>query len=67
MESLLFLTEERDRRIKGRLVYNGKPAREWLSKEDAESPRNFKMRVSTLLSRPRYYSTLGEKTSINPT
>jgi hypothetical protein len=38
MESLLFLTAKRDGRIKGRLVYNGKPTREWLSKEDAASP-----------------------------
>jgi hypothetical protein len=38
MESLLFLTEKVDGRIKGRLVYNGKPTREWLSKEEAASP-----------------------------
>jgi hypothetical protein len=38
MESLLFLTEKRDGRIKGRLVYNGKPTRKWLSKEEATSP-----------------------------
>ena len=37
-EALLFLTEKRDGRIKGRAVYNGKPTRDWLSKEDANSP-----------------------------
>jgi hypothetical protein len=38
MQSLLFLTEKRDGRVKGRLVYNGKPTREWVSKDDAASP-----------------------------
>jgi hypothetical protein len=38
MQSLLFLTEKRDGRIKGRLVYNGKPTREWVSQDDAASP-----------------------------
>jgi hypothetical protein len=38
MQSLLFLTGKRDGRIKGRLVYNGKPTRDWLSKEEAASP-----------------------------
>jgi len=38
MEALLFLTEKRDKSIKGRLVYNGKPTREWLSREDSASP-----------------------------
>ena len=37
-ETLLFLTENRDGTIKGRAVYNGKPTRDWLSKEDANSP-----------------------------
>ena len=37
MEALLFLTEKRDQTIKGRMVYNGKPTREWLSREDAAS------------------------------
>jgi hypothetical protein len=37
-EALMFLTEKRDKSIKGRLVYNGKPTREWLSREDAASP-----------------------------
>jgi hypothetical protein len=41
MQSLLFLTEKRDGRIKGRLVYNGKPTREWLSKEEAAYPTAF--------------------------
>lgn len=38
MEALMFLTEKRDKTIKGRLVYNGKPTREWLSREDSASP-----------------------------
>ena len=38
MEALMFLTEKRDKSIKERLVYNGKPTREWLSREDAASP-----------------------------
>jgi Reverse transcriptase (RNA-dependent DNA polymerase) len=38
MEMLMFLTEKRDESIKGRAVYNGKPTREWKSKEDSASP-----------------------------
>lgn len=38
MEALMFLSEKRDKRIKGRMVYNGKPTREWFNKEDAKSP-----------------------------
>ncbi|MGC8497872.1 MAG: hypothetical protein ACP5NL_07805, partial [Thermoplasmata archaeon] len=38
MEALMFLTEKRDKSIKGRMVYSGKPTREWLSREDAASP-----------------------------
>jgi hypothetical protein len=34
----IFLIEKRDGRVKGRLVYNGKPTREWVSKDDAASP-----------------------------
>ena len=37
MEAILFLTEKRDGSKKGRLVYNGKPSREWL-REDTASP-----------------------------
>ena len=37
-EALMFLTEKRDQKIKGRTVYNGKPTREWHDKEDAASP-----------------------------
>jgi hypothetical protein len=29
--ALMFLTEKRDKSVKGRMVYNGKPTREWLS------------------------------------
>jgi hypothetical protein len=38
MEALMLLTEKRDGTIKGRMVYNGKPTREWLSHEDSTSP-----------------------------
>ena len=38
MEVLMFLTEERDKTVKSRMVYNGKPSRDWLSKEDTSSP-----------------------------
>jgi hypothetical protein len=34
----MFLTEKRDKSVKGRMVYNGKPTREWLSCKDAASP-----------------------------
>ena len=34
---LVFLTEKRDGIIKGRGVYNGKPTREWLNKEELSS------------------------------
>jgi hypothetical protein len=34
----MFLGEKRDRTVKGRMVYNGKPRREWLSREDSASP-----------------------------
>jgi len=37
-EALMFLTKKRDQSCKGRMVYNGKPTREWLSREDAASP-----------------------------
>jgi hypothetical protein len=36
--ALMFLTEKRDKSVKGRMVYKGNPAREWLSQEDAASP-----------------------------
>jgi hypothetical protein len=32
------MTEKRDETIKGQMIYNGKPMREWLSREDASSP-----------------------------
>jgi hypothetical protein len=34
----MFLAEKRDKSIKGRMVYNGKPTREWLTREDSTSP-----------------------------
>ncbi len=38
MEALMYLTEKRDGTIKGRQVYNGKPTREWLNRDEAASP-----------------------------
>ena len=37
-QALMYLAEKRDGTIKGRLVYNGKPTREWLGKEESSSP-----------------------------
>jgi hypothetical protein len=37
-QALMFLTEKQDKTVKGRMVYNGKPTREWLSREDSASP-----------------------------
>jgi hypothetical protein len=37
-QALMFLEEKRDGTVKGRMVYNGKPTREWLSREDYASP-----------------------------
>ena len=38
VDALMFLGEKRDKSVKGRMVYNGKPTREWLSREDSTSP-----------------------------
>ena len=38
MGALMFLTEKRDKSVTGRMVYNGKPTREWLTREDSASP-----------------------------
>ena len=38
VEALMFLTEKRNGTIKGRMVYNGKPTREWLGREESSSP-----------------------------
>ena len=38
MEALVFMNEKRDKSIRGKMVYNGKPTQEWLSREDSESP-----------------------------
>jgi hypothetical protein len=35
--ALMFLTEKRDKSVKGRMVYNRKPTRQWVSQEDAAS------------------------------
>jgi hypothetical protein len=37
-QALIFLGEKRCGTVKGRMVYNGKPTREWLSREDSVSP-----------------------------
>lgn len=37
-DALMFLTKTRDGKIKGRLVFNGKPARQWLGREESTSP-----------------------------
>ena len=36
--ALMFLTEKRSKEVKGRMVFNGKPTREWLSREESASP-----------------------------
>jgi hypothetical protein len=36
-QALMFLEEKRDGTVKGRMVYNGKPTREWLLREDSAS------------------------------
>ena len=38
MGALMFLTEKRDKSVKGQMVYNGKPTREWLTSKDSASP-----------------------------
>ena len=38
VNSLLFLTKKRTGEVKGRMLYNSKPTREWLSKEGSASP-----------------------------
>ena len=38
MISLMLLTEKKNGDIKGRQVYNGKPTRDWISREDKASP-----------------------------
>jgi hypothetical protein len=37
-QALMFLGEKRDGIVKVRMVYNGKPTREWLLREDSTSP-----------------------------
>ena len=34
----MLLTRKRSGKVKGRLAYNGKPTRDWISKEDKYSP-----------------------------
>ena len=37
-EALMLLTQKRSGEVKGRMVYNGKPTRAWISREDSASP-----------------------------
>ena len=37
-QALMFITEKKDGSIKGRMVYNGKPTCEWMSREQVASP-----------------------------
>jgi hypothetical protein len=39
--AIMFFTEKRDKSMQGRMVYNSKPTREWLSQEDAASALYF--------------------------
>jgi hypothetical protein len=43
--ALMFLTEKRDKSVKGRMVYNGKPTREWLycGKTQQAQPRHLRV------------------------
>jgi hypothetical protein len=45
--ALMFLTEKRDKSVKGRMVYKGKPTREWLFQEDAARPTAALERILT--------------------
>ena len=38
MEGLMLVTQKRDGGVKARLAYNGKPTREWVSREGKSSP-----------------------------
>ena len=38
MEGLLFIVQKNSGEYKGRLAYNGRPTREWVSREDKSSP-----------------------------
>jgi hypothetical protein len=38
VDALMFLGKKRDKSIKGRMVYNGKPTRECSLREDSTSP-----------------------------
>jgi len=56
-EALMFLTQKRCGKVKGRMVFNGKPTRAWLSREESASPtmslRNFLPRSSLQICRKR--------------
>ena len=38
VDALMFLTEKQDGTIKGRMVYNGKPTREWIGRDETQAP-----------------------------
>lgn len=38
VDALMFLTEKRSGDVKGQMVYNGKPTRDWLSRDEVASP-----------------------------
>ena len=38
VKAVMFLSKKRSGMMKGRRVYNGKPTREWISREDVNSP-----------------------------
>ena len=38
VDAILLLTQKNDGRVKGRMVYNGKPTRKWTVREDTASP-----------------------------
>ena len=38
VDALMFLSQKRDGTVKGQCVYNGKPTRDWISREEVASP-----------------------------
>ena len=41
MEALMLVSQKKSGEFKGRLAYNGKPTRKWVSREDKSSPTCF--------------------------
>jgi hypothetical protein len=54
--ALMFLTEKRDKSVKGRMVYNGKPTRELLEVAVLQSKRNL-LRIQSPQRLHQLYST----------